>query len=178
MKRKAAFVFLATLLGMASTVSRANSEVSPSVQSKSERLAPMSQDSAMIDLFNRWEQVWNESKFDLVTGCVADAYIRHDPKGDRTVTRDAYTAEVANIHKDRPDIRVIVLRSLVLRRSRLVPFCIRVDRYENRSGPNPSRDAGLPDRGRQTCRNMDQLLTVGHRLDGRSSGALDQCSLH
>jgi len=68
----------------------------------------MSQDAAMIDLFNRWEQVWNEGKFDLVPSCVANAYIRHDPKGDRTVTRDAYAAEVASIHKDRPDIRVIV----------------------------------------------------------------------
>ena len=68
----------------------------------------MSQDSAVIDLFNRWEQVWNEGKFDLVPSCVANSYIRHDPKGDRTVTRDAYAAEVAKIHEDRPDIRVVV----------------------------------------------------------------------
>lgn len=108
MKRRADVVLLTVLLGMAFTVSCANGEVSPSVQSKTERLSPMSQDSVMIDLFNRWEQVWNEGKFDLVQSCVADAYIRHDPKGDRTVTRDAYAAEVASIHKDRPDIRVIV----------------------------------------------------------------------
>ncbi len=68
----------------------------------------MAQKSVMIDLFNRWERVWNEGKFELVPSCVANSYIRHDPKGDRTVTRDDYAAEVAKIHEDRPDIRVVV----------------------------------------------------------------------
>jgi hypothetical protein len=36
----------------------------------------------MVDLFNRWEQVWHEGKFDLVRGCVAETYIRRDQKGD------------------------------------------------------------------------------------------------
>jgi hypothetical protein len=132
MKRRADVLLLRMLLGIAFTVSCANGEVSPPVQAKAERLSPMSQDSVMIDLFNRWERVWNEGKFDLVQSCVSDAYIRHDPKGERTVTRDAYAAEVASIHKDRPDIRVICLRSLVLRRSRLVSFCIQVDGYQDR----------------------------------------------
>jgi hypothetical protein len=29
----------------------------------------MSDDSKMIDLFNQWEQVWHEGKFDLVPSC-------------------------------------------------------------------------------------------------------------
>ena len=91
----------------------------------------MSQDSAVIDLFNRWEQVWNEGKFDLVPSCVADSYIRHDPKGDRTVTRDAYAAEGAKIHEDRPDIRVVVYDHFLFMRP-LVPLCVQMDRYENR----------------------------------------------
>lgn len=62
----------------------------------------------MIALFNRWEQVWNEGKFDLVPSCVAETYIRNDPKGNRTVTREAYAAEIAEIHKERPGIRVFV----------------------------------------------------------------------
>lgn len=49
----------------------------------------------MVGLFNRVEQVWHEGKFDLVRGCVAETYIRHDQKGDRTVTREAYAAEIA-----------------------------------------------------------------------------------
>lgn len=68
----------------------------------------MSQDAVIIDLFNRWEQVWNEGKFDLAPGCIADNYVRHDPKGDRTVAIEAYIAEVAAIQKERPGIRVIV----------------------------------------------------------------------
>jgi hypothetical protein len=65
-------------------------------------------DSEMIDLFNRWEQIWHEGKFDLMPSCVAETYIRHDQKGDRTVTRDTYAAEIANIRMERPGIRVVV----------------------------------------------------------------------
>src|SRR5579875_617497 len=68
----------------------------------------MSQETVMRDLFDRWEQVWHEGRFDLVPSCVAETYIRHDPKGDRTVTQDAYATEIANIRKERPDIRVVV----------------------------------------------------------------------
>jgi SnoaL-like domain len=35
-------------------------------------------------------------------------YIRHDESGDRTVTRDAYAKEIAQIQAERPDIRVVV----------------------------------------------------------------------
>lgn len=68
----------------------------------------MSTESVMNDLFDRWEQVWHEGKFDLVPSCVADTYIRHDQTGDRTVTRDAYAAEIAKVRENRPGIRVVV----------------------------------------------------------------------
>jgi hypothetical protein len=45
---------------------------------------------AMRDLFDRWEQVWHEGRYDLVAGCVQPNYFRHDEAGDRTVTREAY----------------------------------------------------------------------------------------
>jgi hypothetical protein len=44
----------------------------------------------------------------LIPACVGSHYIRHDERGDRTVTREAYAAEIAAIHTDRPDIRVVV----------------------------------------------------------------------
>jgi hypothetical protein len=47
-------------------------------------------EKSTIDLFNRWEQVWHEGRFDLVPGCVAEIYIRHDTKAGRAVTREAY----------------------------------------------------------------------------------------
>ena len=60
------------------------------------------------DLFDRWELVWHEGQFDLVPLCVGSYYIRHDEQGDRTVTREAYAAEIARIREERPDIRVVV----------------------------------------------------------------------
>jgi hypothetical protein len=68
----------------------------------------MPETNELRDLFDRWERVWHEGQFDLVQGCVADHYIRHDETGERTVTRDDYAAEIAAIRKQRPDIRVVV----------------------------------------------------------------------
>lgn len=63
---------------------------------------------ATRDLFDRWERVWQEGRHDLIPSCVGSHYIRHDEKGDRTVTREAYAAELAAIRQERPDIRVVV----------------------------------------------------------------------
>jgi hypothetical protein len=60
------------------------------------------------DLFDRWERVWHDGQYDLIPSCVGPQYIRHDENGDRTVTREAYAAELAAVHKDRPGIRVVV----------------------------------------------------------------------
>ena len=57
---------------------------------------------AMRDLFDRWERVWHEGQYDLVPGGVAENYIRHDEGGDRTVTREAYAAEIAKVRTERP----------------------------------------------------------------------------
>jgi SnoaL-like domain len=57
----------------------------------------MSDQSMMRDLFDRWERVWHEGEFDLAPSCVGEHYIRHDEAGDRTVTREAYAAEIAKI---------------------------------------------------------------------------------
>ena len=55
----------------------------------------MSNESLMRELFDRWERVWHEGQYDLVPACVGTHYIRHDEGGDRTVTREAYAAEIA-----------------------------------------------------------------------------------
>src|SRR5271154_4191510 len=46
--------------------------------------------------------------YDLVAQCVEPNYIRHDEAGDRTVTREAYAAEIAKTRQERPDLRIIV----------------------------------------------------------------------
>ena len=68
----------------------------------------MTDKSLMRDLFDRWERVWHEGQYDLIPSCIGSHYIRHDENGDRTVTRDAYAAELAAIRKERPNIRVVV----------------------------------------------------------------------
>ncbi len=68
----------------------------------------MSDETAVRNLFDRWERVWHEGKYNIVPECVGPHYIRHDEAGDRTVTREAYAAEIAKIREERPDIRVVV----------------------------------------------------------------------
>ena len=68
----------------------------------------MSENTMLRDLFDRWESVWHEGRFDLVPDCVLPHYIRHDEAGDRTVTREAYAAEIAKVQEDRHGIRVVV----------------------------------------------------------------------
>ena len=70
--------------------------------------AVMSAKSALCNLFDRWESVWHEGRYDLVPDCVEPHYIRHDEAGDRTVSRDTYAAEIDKIRKERPGIRVVV----------------------------------------------------------------------
>jgi len=68
----------------------------------------MPDEKTMCDLFDRWERVWHQGQYDLIPGCVAPNYIRHDQKGDRSVSREKYAAEIAKVHEARPDIRVVV----------------------------------------------------------------------
>ncbi|WP_428532631.1 nuclear transport factor 2 family protein [Rhodopila sp.] len=68
----------------------------------------MSEQQTMTELFDRWERVWHGGQFALVPSCVGDHYSRHDESGDRTVTRDAYAAEIAKVQQERPGIRIVV----------------------------------------------------------------------
>jgi hypothetical protein len=62
----------------------------------------MSNESAMRDLFDRWERVWHEGQYDLIPSCVGPTYIRHDEKGDRTA------AEIAQTRQQGPNFRFVV----------------------------------------------------------------------
>jgi hypothetical protein len=68
----------------------------------------MPQETALRDLFDRWERVWHEGQYELISDCVPANYIRHDEAGDRTVTREAYAAEIAKTRQDRPNLRFVV----------------------------------------------------------------------
>jgi hypothetical protein len=47
-------------------------------------------------------------QYDLIPSCAGPTYIRHGEKGDRTVTREAYTAEIAQTRQERPNLRFVV----------------------------------------------------------------------
>jgi hypothetical protein len=68
----------------------------------------MSAEAMVRDLFDRWERVWHEGRYDLISECVQPNYIRHDETGDRTVTREAYAAVIAMMRQEWPNIRVVV----------------------------------------------------------------------
>jgi predicted ester cyclase len=53
---------------------------------------------------DRWLQVWNEGKLDLVSETLGASYVRHEPNGTRTVTMDQYREEIAATRKRIPDI--------------------------------------------------------------------------
>jgi hypothetical protein len=68
----------------------------------------MSEETVVRDLFDRWERVWHEGRYDLVTECLAQVYTRHDESGTRQVTPEEYAAEIAAARRERPNTRFIV----------------------------------------------------------------------
>src|SRR5712692_7787405 len=68
----------------------------------------MSEESVVRDLFDRWERVWHEGRYDLVAECVAQVYTRHDESGTRRVTPEEYAAEVAAARREWPNTRFVV----------------------------------------------------------------------
>ncbi len=50
----------------------------------------MPQDTMLRELFDRWERVWHEGQYDLISECVPLNYIRHDEVGDRTLMRAGF----------------------------------------------------------------------------------------
>lgn len=68
----------------------------------------MSEESVVRDLFDRWERVWHEGRYELIADCIAPVYTRHDDSGTRQVTPEEYAAEVAAARRERPNTRFIV----------------------------------------------------------------------
>jgi hypothetical protein len=108
MKQGTFVAFLIAFLGVDWIGCRASDNTPPASEPQEKRSSSMPDESTMRDLFDRWERVWHEGQYDLVPACVGPHYIRHDETGDRTVTREAYAAEIAKIREERPDIRVVV----------------------------------------------------------------------
>jgi hypothetical protein len=92
------------------------------------RNSPMSEESVERDLFDRWERVWHEGQYELISDCIQPNYIRHDEAGDRTVSRDAYAAEIAKTRQaGSTAVTVRCVRSHVRGRPSMVPLYPQVD---------------------------------------------------
>jgi hypothetical protein len=68
----------------------------------------MSDESVMRDLFDRWERIWHQGQLNLAASCLAEHYTRHDENGDRTITREAYVKEIAQIQAESPNLHIVV----------------------------------------------------------------------
>jgi hypothetical protein len=132
----------------------------------------MSDESVMRDLFDRWERVWHEGQYDLIPSCVGQNYIRHDEKGDRTVTREDYAAEIAKTRQERPDTRFVVYDHSF---EDVVPLYAQVDCSEDRRNAHSRGYAGLPDRGWEAREDMAHAATTGLGMARRHCAeALDE----
>ena len=54
------------------------------------------------------EQVWHEGRLGLIPASPGASYRRHVEKGTRSVTQEAYAAEIATAQQDRPKARAVV----------------------------------------------------------------------
>jgi len=68
----------------------------------------MTDEAILRSLFDRWERVWHEARYELAPSCLCELYIRHDDNGDRILPREEYAAELKQVHLARPGIRVLV----------------------------------------------------------------------
>ena len=107
--------------------------------------------------------------------CVAGHYIWHDEAGDRTVTREAYAAEIAKIRQERADIRVVVYDHSFEGDRAWFRFAFEWTDPKTGEPRSSRRHAILPNRGRQACRDM--TFNAAARLGmerHRRTGALDE----
>src|SRR5580700_4475067 len=94
-KRIACFIAWVAIWTATVTYPRAYSETVAATDLQAKGKSSTSRETMLRELFDRWERVWHEGQYDLISECIPLNYIRHDELGDRTVTREAYAAEIA-----------------------------------------------------------------------------------
>jgi SnoaL-like protein len=104
---RARFIVFITIWMVAVTFSRAYGETPTAADLHSGGKLSMSEETSQRDLFDRWERVWHEGQYDLISSCIGPTYVRHEA-GDRTVAREAYAAEIAKMRQERPHLRFVV----------------------------------------------------------------------
>jgi hypothetical protein len=100
----------------------------------------MSDEAVTRELFDRWQRVWVDGEFALVPSCVGETYLRHEQTGDRTVRREDYAAELAQLREDRPGIRVVVYDHTFQGNRAWFRFAFQ---WSDRETGEPRRQAGM-----------------------------------
>ena len=135
----------------------------------------MSKEAMVRGLFDRWERVWHEGRYDLISDCVQPNYIRHDETGDRTVTREAYAAEIAMMRQEWPNIRVVVYDHWFEGDRAWFRFAFKWSDPKSGEPRSRARHAVLPDRGWQARGDLADVAATRVGMDRRGcAGALDE----
>ncbi|WNC72025.1 nuclear transport factor 2 family protein [Thalassotalea psychrophila] len=71
--------------------------------------AQSSEEKHNLKVYKQWTDLWNEGHYDLMPQIVAATYIRHEPKGNRTVTRGEYLQEIKN-YREKLNMRFVNLK--------------------------------------------------------------------
>ena len=104
--KKTAFICLLIILLVACKVPYTEKGTKGMNQNNKTQLAL---DTASINkLFDRWDKVWRDGQYELMSSCVTPNYIRHDLQGDRIITRDDYAKEIKKIRTAYPDIQFLI----------------------------------------------------------------------
>jgi hypothetical protein len=77
-KRSACFIVLVTIWVGAVSIPGAYGETSAAIDTPGKGKASISEEKMLTDPFDRWERVWQEGRYDLISVCIGPSYIRHD----------------------------------------------------------------------------------------------------
>ena len=69
-------------------------------------IAQTDEEALNMKVIKQWFEVWNDGKYELIPDVVAPNYIRHEPKGTRTISRENYGKEI-KYSREKLNIRFI-----------------------------------------------------------------------
>ncbi|MFT6733043.1 MAG: putative SnoaL-like aldol condensation-catalyzing enzyme [Polaribacter sp.] len=72
----------------------------------SNAMAQTSEETQNLQAMDRWVEIWNNGKYELMAETVTPTYIRHEPKGNRVITRDKYLEEI-KFYREKLNMRFV-----------------------------------------------------------------------
>jgi predicted SnoaL-like aldol condensation-catalyzing enzyme len=69
-------------------------------------MAETAEETRNLEAMDRWAQIWNNGNYELMPETVTPTYIRHEPKGNRVITREKYLEEI-KYNREKINLRFI-----------------------------------------------------------------------